>query len=55
MECQGNVTPVKYISVLQEGLLPMFSSVGLMMDEFLFMEDCHTAKITQYWLLQSGI
>ena len=58
VECNGKFTPVKYISVLQEGLLPIFLSHIMIMNESLFMSNgapCHTAIDAQEWLLQNGI
>ena len=39
----GDITSVKYVSILQEGLLPIFSSGRKIKDESLFMKDFHTA------------
>ena len=46
------------ISILQKGLLPIFSSGRIIKSESLFMEGgapCHTAINTHDWLLQNGI
>ena len=46
VECQGNITSVKYVSILKESLLPIYSSGRMIKNESLFMEygaPCHTA------------
>ena len=51
VECQGNITSVKNVSILLEGILPIFSSGKMIKNESLFMEDgptCFIAKNTQY-------
>ena len=53
MECQGNINSGKYVSVLKEGLFPIYSSGRMSKNDFIFMEDgvpCHIAKATQNWL-----
>ena len=57
VEYHENITSVKYVSILQEGLPPIFSSGRMMKNESLFMEHwvpCHTPKNTQNSLLQNG-
>ena len=52
VDCQGSITYTKYVSVLQEGLLPIFPSGRMIMIESLFMEDevsFLTAKHKQAW------
>ena len=39
VECQGNITSVIYVSILQEGLLPIYSSDGVVKNKSIFMED----------------
>ena len=39
MECQGSITSVKYASILQEGLLTIFTSGIIIKNESIFMED----------------
>ena len=51
VECQGNITSVKHVSILLEGILPIFSNGKMIKNESLFMEDgspCFIAKKTQY-------
>ena len=58
MECKGNINSAKYVSILQEGLLPIFSSGKMNKFESLFMENgapCHSARAKQNWLSQNGI
>ena len=58
VECQGNINSGKYVSILKEGLIPIYSSGRMSKNDFLFMEDgapCHTAQATQNWLRQNGI
>ena len=46
----GNITSVKYVSILLEDLLPIVPIGRMMNHESLFMEDaapCHTAKNTR--------
>ena len=46
VECQSNINSAKYVSILQEGLLPIFSSGYIIKHDSLFMKDeapCHTA------------
>ena len=50
VECQGNINSGKYVSILKEGLIPIYSSGRTSKNYFLFMEDgapCHTAQATQ--------
>ena len=56
--CQGNINSGKYVSILKEGLFPIYSSGRMSKNDFRFMEDgspCHTAQTTQNWLRQNGI
>lgn len=58
VECEGNINSSKYVSILQEGLIPIFASGQMNKDSTLFMEDgapCHTARATQLWLGENGI
>ena len=58
VECQSNITSVKYFSILQEGQRPIFSRGRMIKHESLFMEDgapSDTSKIAQGWLHQNGI
>ena len=58
VECEGNINSAKYVSILQEGLLPIFSSGKMNKFDLLFMEDgapCHSARVTQNWLRENGI
>ena len=46
------------VSILQEGLIQIFSSGKITKNDTLFMEDgapCHTARATQLWLNENGI
>ena len=57
-ECQGNINSAKYVSILKEGLIKIYSSGRMSKNDFLFMKDgapCHTAQATQNWLRQNGI
>ena len=48
---EGTITALKYISILEEGLLPIYST-QLTKQRTVFMEDGappHTAKVTQRW------
>ena len=38
MECQGNNNSGKYISILKEGLIPIYSSGRMSKNDFLFMK-----------------
>lgn len=58
IECTGNINSEKYISILQKGLLPVFSSGQMIKNNTKFMEDgapCHTAKKTRDWQDRNGI
>ena len=58
VECQGNISSVNCVSILQEGLLPIVPNGRMIKHESLFMEDgvpCHTSKSAQDWLHQNGI
>ena len=58
VECEANINLAKYVSVLHEGLLPIFSSGKMNTVNSLFMEDgapCLSAWVTQHWLRQNGI
>ena len=49
VECKGNINFAKYVSILQEGLLPIFSSGKMNKFDSLFMEDgapCHSTRAT---------
>ena len=58
VECEGSINSSKQVSILKEGLVPIFSSGQINKDDTLFMEDaapCHTARGTQLWLSENGI
>ena len=56
--CDVNVNAEKYISILNQGLLPAFDSGKLCHHYILFMQDgapCHTAKKTKDWFAKERI
>ena len=56
VECQGNITSVKYVSILQEGLIPIFSSGTK--NVYLLMEDgalCRSAKTHKIGCSKMGL
>ena len=56
--CEGRINSAKYIKILKEGLLPIFTSAHVNKNHHLFMEDgvpCHSAKTTQAWHQENGI
>ena len=56
--CEGCINSAKYIEILKEGLLPIFSSAHVDKNHHLFKEDgapCHSAKTTQAWRQENGI
>ena len=58
VECQEDIISVKYVSILQESLLPIFFSSKMMQNGSLFMEDgasCYAVENTQDCLLQNRI
>ena len=58
VDCLGSITSVKYVSIFQVGILPIFSSGRMIKNESLFMEygvHCRTAENTLDWLLLNGI
>jgi hypothetical protein len=58
VECKGNINSAKYVSILKEGLFPIFSSARMSKVNSLYMEDwtvCHTVQATQSKLSQNGI
>ena len=53
VECQGNINSGKYISILKEGLIQIYSRGRMSKKDFLFREEeapCHTAQAKQNWL-----
>ena len=55
--CDGHVNAEKYIGILKDGLLPLFTE-DLDKTEFFFMEDgapCHRAKNAVNWKRQQGL
>ena len=51
VECEANINSAKYVSILHEGLLPIFSSGKMSKVNSLFMEDgetCHSAWAIQH-------
>ena len=53
-----NINAEKYISILDQELLPAFDSGKLCCHSTFFMQDrvsCHTAKKTKDWLVKEGI
>ena len=56
-KCDGNINSAKYVLILQEGILTIFSSGKINKFDSLFMEDrapYHSARATQN-LRQTGI
>ena len=54
--CQGNITSVECAFILQEDILPIFSSGWIIKNVSLFIEytaDWDTAIITQDWILKN--
>ena len=56
VECEANINSVRYVSILHEGPLPIFSS-GKMNKLPIYgrRRSCHSARATQHSLSQNGI
>ena len=58
VEWEANINSAKYVSILHEGLLPIFSSGKMDKVNSLFMKDgtpCHSVRATQHRLSQNWI